>query len=425
MKKGLLAIAVSLSTVAFAQQAVDGDFKVPVTEKNLKFDRSTTPSANKSSVLTSEWFSYVDNYEAYYGTNLAENNFNMCFPDSTVLVNYGASGYGAPWIHGLAQTFDMNSDVIKGSASTDLMYFNPDINYTIDSMAFYGFYTRVQGSNIVDTLIVRIYEPANNQQLYRRFYFQGTDINTNLGADTVYFIAFEWDFNEKMAPGEVWEEKIAMDDNFWADTTAGGLHFVDLAVNQTMMGGGIFGVTWDYKPGASWTPNVDTLGVSINSWRFMSWELNGANSFPFYDKKDNNMSHTMATDVRYNTGTSWDGLYIPSVAYMGGSASFAYEAHSGYYKITQDVNVSVGEDNLIKSNIFPNPSNGEFKVQLADAGSYNFRLLNIIGQEVFAGSEDVDANGIVPFNFSHLDKGVYLLSIESEGKTSVQKITLR
>ena len=80
---------------------------------------------------------------------------------------------------------------------------------------------------------------------------------------------------------------------------------------------------------------------------------------------------------------------------------------------------------MIKSNVFPNPSNGEFKVQLADAGSYNFRLLNIIGQEVYTGSHNVDANGIVPFNFSTLDKGVYLLSIEAEGKTSVQKITLR
>ena len=39
------------------------------------------------------------------------------FPDSTALVNYGPSGYGAPWIHGLAQVFDMNSDVVKGSAS--------------------------------------------------------------------------------------------------------------------------------------------------------------------------------------------------------------------------------------------------------------------------------------------------------------------
>ena len=428
MKKGLLAITLGVATIAFGQQPVSSSDLAPAMKK-VTVDRNikSVGETQKTSAIASEWFSYVDNYESFYGTSQAENNFNMLFPDSTVLVNYGSSGYGAPWIHGLAQVFDMNSEIIKSTASTDLMYFNPDKSFDIDSLAFYGFYSRVMGSSVVDTLIIRFHVGGSNDNLNSRYYFQGSGINTNLGADTVFFVAYDWDFNSKMAPGAIETIKIPMNDAFFADSTTGGLHFVDLAANVTIpaSSGGLFGVTWDFKPGYSWTPNIDTLGVNINSWRFMSWELNGADTYPFYDKKDNNMSHQMATDVRYNTGTSWDGLYIPAIAYMGSSAGYAYEAHSAYYKVTQDVNVGIGEDNKLESAVFPNPSNGEFNVRLAESGEYTFRLLNIIGQEVYSGVQSVEANQIVPFNFSSLEKGVYLLSIEGNGKSAVQKVTLK
>ena len=428
MKTRLLTIALAFASVAFAQQATKAEFKMGKELPNGKVDASKV-NTMKTAVINSNWFSYVNGYENFYGQQTAELNANNLFPDSTVLVNYGASGYSGPWIHSVAVVMDLESDVFVDTDPNNNFY--PGVDYTIDSVVTTGIYTRVSGSSIVDTLVINIFEGGGTNVSSQGGFLD--PVASNLGTDTVWFVNFDWDFPTTSTPGASKTIKVLMDDNFFTDTTASGLHQVDAAVNLAITASSshyssVVGVTFEFHPGYSWTANIDTLGVNVNSWRFLSWKLNGAGNFMYYDKGDWNSSQILPVDVRYDNAGGWNNSFIPSMAYMGGATgTYSYEAHEMNLRITQDANISVGEDTKIDFSVYPNPSNGEFNVRFGnvDNGTYTVRLLNIIGQEVYNNTVDATANQVESLNFNSLDKGVYLLSISGNGMNTVQRVVLK
>ncbi len=431
MKKRLLAITLAFASVAFAQQATQtkvSTFKAK-TLGNEKIDGSKIKRM-KTAQINSNWFSYVNAYETFYGQQLASLNANLLFPDSTILVNYGGGTYAGPWIHSLGVVMDLQASPFKDLA-TPANNFYPGVAYTIDSLVTTGIYTRVSGSSVVDTLVIRIYESgANNLSTVSYFYNNG--VTTNLGSDTVFLVNFDWDFATLKGKGITKEIRVLMDDNFFTDTTASGLHQVDVAVNQNMAAmnnrfSGVFGVSYDFRPGYTWAANIDTLGVDQNAWRFLSWELNGDDTYPYYDKNDFNTSNLVPFAVRYDMAGGWNSTYIPSYAYMGATAGFSYEAHETNVLITQDVNISVKENTKIDFSVYPNPSNGEFNVRFGNVanGTYTVRLVNIIGQEMYNNTVEVSANQVETFNFNNVEKGVYLLSISGNGMNTVQRVILK
>ena len=61
--------------------------------------------------------------------------------------------------------------------------------------------------------------------------------------------------------------------------------------------------------------------------------------------------------------------------------------------------------------VYPNPSNGEISIDIADFNAYDLSVLDILGKEVY--SEKINDNKF-KINLSHLEKGVYLIEFKNK-----------
>lgn len=72
--------------------------------------------------------------------------------------------------------------------------------------------------------------------------------------------------------------------------------------------------------------------------------------------------------------------------------------------------------------ISPNPSSGNFKVDVFEnTAPYQVTITNLNGQKIYQSAE----NGQAQIDLSYAEKGIYLMTIETEGKYLIHKIVLR
>ena len=121
-------------------------------------------------------------------------------------------------------------------------------------------------------------------------------------------------------------------------------------------------------------------------------------------------------DISTLTNTTRDELYqfIVTAAYTGGSASLIYIDNVYFHKNTT---LSIGEtDNGIS--IYPNPFANHIEISAAEAVN-QVRVYNIAGQEVLQAAPHAASFRL---DTANLSKGVYLLSLESNGKSTTAKM---
>lgn len=70
--------------------------------------------------------------------------------------------------------------------------------------------------------------------------------------------------------------------------------------------------------------------------------------------------------------------------------------------------------------IYPNPSNGNFKIDFNSNGDYSIEIFSLVGQKVFEEKE-TDKSSI---SVSHLQTGMYLVKITKDNKSIVKKIVI-
>ena len=78
-------------------------------------------------------------------------------------------------------------------------------------------------------------------------------------------------------------------------------------------------------------------------------------------------------------------------------------------------------------NLYPNPSNGAFTVDvtLIQAQTIQLTLLNQLGQAVVSTKADLSAGrSIVQFNENELSAGVYMLELSNNNERTIKKITI-
>jgi hypothetical protein len=361
----------------------------------------------------SEWLDYQTGYEAYWAATSALFANNL-FPDSTVLVQY-SSGLGAPWIHQVGQVFDLKALPLAVQYSSP---FSQSESYVIDSVQIGLLYNRVNmNPNQFDTVIVQVVLPsASNLSGLLQFTATST-VSANLTGSLapVIFPELEWSHSSNSTPGVTSTYKIPIGDDFFADSTSNGLHFLSLAANIPVPVSmdsalqGVFSVNYSFKPGYSWNLNSDTLGVSVNSLRFLSWELNGQGTYPGY-LGDMQTAYILPIEVRYNQAGGWNGRFIPSYAFMGASPSYAYEDHLVFVKVSQVNSIGLGEmQESIK--IAPNPANDFINVEFTQEVNelsicdLNGKVLKVVQLNQSSHSALID--------LSDLSSGVYF--IESIG----------
>lgn len=84
------------------------------------------------------------------------------------------------------------------------------------------------------------------------------------------------------------------------------------------------------------------------------------------------------------------------------------------YSLMRVVTMSDEKKNIV--NIFPNPSNGQFTLQVAKIGDYNIKVITLAGQiihnETLSGNEKT-------INLSRLPKGLYFIQLQNQGSKEV------
>jgi hypothetical protein len=325
---------------------------------------------------------------------------------------------------------DLKTPALENNAEFN---FIPTSAVKIDSIGFLGVYNRVQSDpNIVDTLILSIYVPNSQNWGAISLFGPTSQVSQNFATDTLFFVRGNYNSATNSAPGVTKSIKIPLTAAVAADTTETGLNYIEVAVNQAVpvangRFNGIFAYSLQYKPGTVWNANLDTLGVNLNGWRFISAELAGNGTFPLYDKGDLNCGYILPQDVLYGAAGGWNNRYIPHYAYLG--ATYRYEAHEFQVKISQDgVGINEKTNANFGLNVFPNPSNGDISIALNNKNNQNvtIEVINTIGQVVYTQNAQSGASkSITNINMNNFGKGLYFVRASNGSEIITEKVIIK
>jgi hypothetical protein len=74
--------------------------------------------------------------------------------------------------------------------------------------------------------------------------------------------------------------------------------------------------------------------------------------------------------------------------------------------------------------IYPNPAKDKVNIRFASGqtGNVHLRMVDLLGQNIIVQDAEIIEGVPMSLNIAQVPNGIYLLKIESAGKTSVQKI---
>ena len=441
-----LLTAVLFTSVALAQ-APQGSLGFPNRKVTTKpIDKSTLNavrhnSTAKTSAANSGWFNYGSSKEALLGIT-SDLNANYLFPDSMGYGNFG--GTPAPiWVHHLAEMVDFKSYVFGNAPSTN--WVTSATPFTIDSMSVvYGYTRNHPNPNIVDTLVVTVYDNTTAANLSTSG-FIGTTA-ANYGTDTVSFkrIGYNQAGNFIAAPTATTAPQVAPVGQYkfkitltLADTAVALFREKGFALPTPFASNGSKLVIGDIQfiPGYTYTLTQD-VDATANTFLFTSLEENGAGTgnpppgtFPTYfdcnfgsSACDYSTSYILPQDVRYNMGASWNYRYIPSYAY---TAPYGFEHHLISFKLNGTVGVKdLAQNTFGLTQNVPNPYSNESVVNYnltKEVKSAVFTVTDVMGRIV--SSENVGTSvGTHSVKLGAYAAGVYYYSLNVDGNVTTKKM---
>ncbi len=404
MKKTLFSLGAFLfSTALIAQNKVVNNIQKGEVV-NSKAPEARAASAGPESQWLS-WASALFNNPEDFDIDPMAYSITL-MPDSSTQINYSDGSYGHVWMHSVGSIFDPAVD-----ASDDILEWLDDDNaYTVDSVAVPYLYERNLGSSIVDTLRIQILSHSTNVSslINGGNPVEGSDFQTvsyNYVNNTVH---------NGVAAGQVAHEILVPLTE--ADTASSSWNYIEVAVpSMNVAAGERFGIFIDFIPGYSYAFG-DSL-ENLNSFNTIGFEENDGEDALYLNTL--NKSYVLPSEIRYDTDEGWAGTYIPTMAY---TETFVYEHFLFEAKISSP-NVGTVELDGISFDVSPNPSNGVITISSTeDLNNVNLNVVNLIGQTVMNTTINGTSSNL---DLTSLNKGIYLMNFNMEGKTVTKKIVLK
>lgn len=392
-------------------------------------------SASRSA--TERWYNYGETMDMYWNVNAGTNSLlygNNLFPDTTILVDYGSSGFSGPWIHNLGDVLDPTSAYFNDpSVHPGELVLTRQNQYRVDSVGILFIYDRAMSDpTIVDTLIIEVGVNGNNTVQPQYSFGPTSPVSMNLSTDTTMFKAIKYTYTSNVmnyTGKKVY--KIALDEAFYADSTADGFHYAEVSTSDlpVVQAGKLVTMSARFKPGYNWIANYDTL-ENKNSMFFLSFKEQDQ-AYPLYTKRDFNTSYIVPQDLRYNQAGSWNGMMIPSFAYMGGtSPTYSYEHHLFYYKVTNNI-IGVNDVSEKGTALFqnePNPFNRTTTIRytLDKTDNVSLSIVDVTGRVVKTLAESNVGAGThsLVLDASEFNKGVYFYTLKTGGKSFTKRMVI-
>ncbi|MBI3520717.1 MAG: T9SS type A sorting domain-containing protein [Bacteroidetes bacterium] len=199
----------------------------------------------------------------------------------------------------------------------------------------------------------------------------------------------------------------------------------------TSTGNRLFCASVQFKPGYTYTL-TEQVDVTANTFLFTSLEEMGASTlFNYQDCGfgsalcDYSASHILPQDVRYNMAGSWNGRFIPAMAY---TAAYGFEHHLISFYVSDNTVTGVKElaanNGVALGQNIPNPFTSESTVnyQLAkDVTSAVFTVTDIMGR-VITSEKANTAAGAHSIKLGAYAAGVYYYSLNVDGHVTTKKM---
>jgi endonuclease I len=212
----------------------------------------------------------------------------------------------------------------------------------------------------------------------------------------------------------------------------------------------VYSVKKQTNGAGSWSAGINLSGTLNNGSKFTL--VNSAMASSCYPTSAANIS-TTATELTFNgndaVGLFKNGVLIDIIGtFNGGTSNFAadvtlrrkaavtspkttFNISGEWDSYASDTCTNLGSRTAVQPvkkglteelddfTIYPNPSNGNFSVANSNK-SYSIEVYNIIGQKVYERKNTTDS----ALSLTAINKGVYLIKIIDQTKTSVKKIII-
>lgn len=453
MKKFLLSSLVGLGVLASGSaiaQTKAATERNTVRDHAMSVKKINTQAVNKSRA-GSRWYDPLEatlNYRNGDTTGLdANSNSTFLWVDSTMRVRYtysnNTTALGGIYLKSHAQILDpwagRFNNHVKVPGYIGQIALRPQDAYTIDSVAVAGFYRRIAAkANIVDTLIISVtygnLTTASNlpgQYVLHAGNAASVVASNCYNVDTMRVGALVHNPNTngiQQTPGtgaNVVVKKIPL---FPADS---GSRYFYTNVNLSVPAGNLAAMSYMFKSGDTWIPNVDSVS-DFNFFRaYYTEEQLG--ELALYEKRDYNSTLSMETDT-----TGWGYDFVPNFFYIGASGcskTFTREQYWTLWKLTAATNATVGTiDQFVAGNeskVYPNPASDKAIVELSlseTANNVSITLANALGQVVKTqtiGRVIANTENKTTVNVSDLASGVYFYTIHADGKKTTGKLMVK
>ena len=174
-----------------------------------------------------------------------------------------------------------------------------------------------------------------------------------------------------------------------------------------------------------WTADAATIKVKLRDYGANNTYDANVGGVPGGDDIEHEITHTVSTTsawqtlqinlADFNTLTAKNiGQIILSASTSGGGNSLVYFDNIYFSKTT----LGVGELSKNGISIYPNPFSNHIEISAAQAVE-QVRVFDISGKEVLHAAPN---KAHFRLNTAHLNKGVYMMSLESAGQSSTAKL---
>ena len=424
MKKVLL-LCFSLSiSLSFGQSVV----ATHSFDNMLEAPKTISPKSKKKSAykngLVSDYFSFYDlamqwatasNFQNYVSPMMPDTTTTLYWYDGTVtpLGLYGNTGVGG--LYDFTLPFWENP-------------FSDDDQVTVDSVFIAGYYDINDGSQS-DTLRVHIFAADTNSAnsgLYGGIYFPGGTFSNYSNDIGVWTMDYSGNSSQGNTGNIVIPNEIIVDYVMSTTDSANSIHGIEIPNGFTMDADQTFGMYFEFIPGSygfNDTVKLGTLDGTTNSFNvYYASDISNPQTGEFwsYSTETHMMTNLFAyAENRY-------GLYSGNIDFLNdyltpSSRRMVYMFAHASGTSTMDVN----EADLTSVAVFPNPSNGVVNVELNATTSATVKVVDVLGQVVYAAEENFVAGERKVIDLSNNAKGMYILSVEGNGVNTVERITIK
>jgi len=401
MKKHLL---LSLLVIVFTSSS----FAQNIIETNQQHDRKVIENYNpnnNNSKAGGGWFNY--GRELQDGASIdATGYIGILHTDSSMVDGYidsnGDTIHYDVYQHSRGQILAPTSFNFINTGEAD--FFNTGEGFILDTIQFPYQYIRTQDQN-PDKLIVQIY--SSNSGIKQGSFVGGTN-----------FFHTEYDYmnNKGLNAYQTIEYDLTVSDS----TGPGNTKYQTFTINPplAMPNGGLVAATYTFVPGNTFNPG-DTLASHE-----ATWVANPRNSFIGYyvsddaatqDPDHSNYALHVSSETQYNvTGNSWNGSYIPGMAYT------ATQHQNIWFHLTSTGSVN-NTSNISSTNfkLYPNPVNNNVNIEFNNTNVQGITITDVTGRTIY--TEKVASNtNATTVNTSNYPSGIYFCEIK--GATTVETI---